>query len=535
VQWQQTYKYDRYGNRTIDQDVLKTYGAGINKKDFTVNPVNNHLGVPGGQSGTMTYDNAGNLTTDTYSGFGVTRLYDAEHRMVSETQANSYVADVYTYNGDGQRVRRIVNGEETWQVYGLAGELLEEYAANSPPAASKKEYGYRNGQLLITAGVAQACNTCPAGVGVTLTGEDEEQGIHWLVTDQLGTPRMVLGQSGDLESVRRHDYLPFGEELTKRVNRTETLGYPGEADNLRQKFTSKERDNETALDYFGARYYASMQGRFSSVDPMPVTVENFVNPQRWNSYTYVLNNPIAAVDPNGSDGEGKGGDKVISVFLRMTTEDRNSSPDPKTNRPVFEKGPNWPQVGSELNKDYSLRTFGPPAVTGDTGFPQMVNEHTFNNALKNSDLVAYVDHGDGPIGEIFIPTNGIRVGDTMYNSGGTIDLNQGGMPGPRPDTNASVVLNFSCNSAKNTDFFNLTGKGSQYVIAIDSGTSAHGGTGIGTMEKAAAAFVTAYANTKGTMEQKVQAGVKAAQSKIDNSGSADDKGDRVVIVKQTGK
>ncbi len=45
-----------------------TSGLGINKKDFTVNTANNRLGVPGGQSGTMTYDAAGDLTTDTYTG-----------------------------------------------------------------------------------------------------------------------------------------------------------------------------------------------------------------------------------------------------------------------------------------------------------------------------------------------------------------------------------------------------------------------------------------------------------------------------------
>jgi hypothetical protein len=102
--WQQEYAYDRYGNRSIEQDVTKTWGTGINKKDFTVNTANNNrLGVPSGQTGTMTYDSAGNLTTDTYSGAGVTRVYDAENRMTSETQANSYLAGSYTYNADGQR------------------------------------------------------------------------------------------------------------------------------------------------------------------------------------------------------------------------------------------------------------------------------------------------------------------------------------------------------------------------------------------------------------------------------------------------
>ena len=97
----------------------------------------------------------GNLTTDTYSGAGVTRVYDAENRMTSETQANSYLAGSYTYNADGQRVRRTVGGQPsavtTWQVYGLGGELLAEYAANASVATPQKEYGYRNGQLLITA------------------------------------------------------------------------------------------------------------------------------------------------------------------------------------------------------------------------------------------------------------------------------------------------------------------------------------------------------------------------------------------------
>src|SRR5258708_7356758 len=62
--------------------------------------------------------------------------------------------------------------------------------------------------------------------------------------------------------------------------------------------TQKERDNETGLDYFGARYYASMQGRFTGADPLmsSATVEN---PQSWNRYSYVRNHPLEMIDPNG--------------------------------------------------------------------------------------------------------------------------------------------------------------------------------------------------------------------------------------------
>jgi RHS repeat-associated protein len=65
-----------------------------------------------------------------------------------------------------------------------------------------------------------------------------------------------------------------------------------------QKFTLKERDNETGLDYFGARYYASTQGRFTSTDPL-LSSATIYDPQTWNRYAYTLNNPLKYIDPLG--------------------------------------------------------------------------------------------------------------------------------------------------------------------------------------------------------------------------------------------
>jgi RHS repeat-associated protein len=64
------------------------------------------------------------------------------------------------------------------------------------------------------------------------------------------------------------------------------------------QFTGKERDSETGLDYFGARYYGSNMGRFMSVDP---SMESVVlqNPQSWNRYAHTINNPLRYIDPNG--------------------------------------------------------------------------------------------------------------------------------------------------------------------------------------------------------------------------------------------
>lgn len=106
---------------------------------------------------------------------------------------------------------------------------------------------------------------------------------------------------------------PFGEELFNGA-RTTTMGYAAN-DTTRQQFTSKERDNETGLDYFGARFYASAEGRFTGADPYDINFERqqtddpqeakslftayLGQPQHWNRYAYALNNPLKYVDPDG--------------------------------------------------------------------------------------------------------------------------------------------------------------------------------------------------------------------------------------------
>jgi RHS repeat-associated protein len=64
------------------------------------------------------------------------------------------------------------------------------------------------------------------------------------------------------------DYLPFGDFLpSSALGPRSGIGCYGQSQAVTQLFTGKERDGETGLDYFGARYYASAQGRFTSADP----------------------------------------------------------------------------------------------------------------------------------------------------------------------------------------------------------------------------------------------------------------------------
>ena len=102
----QDYDYDRFGNRKVNP--TNTWGVGATQ--LAVSPTNNRLGVPAGYSGAMNYDAAGNLTEDTYTGRGQ-RRYDAWNRM-TQAWANGQ-RQTYTYDGNGRRVRRNVNGQET--------------------------------------------------------------------------------------------------------------------------------------------------------------------------------------------------------------------------------------------------------------------------------------------------------------------------------------------------------------------------------------------------------------------------------------
>jgi RHS repeat-associated protein len=67
---------------------------------------------------------------------------------------------------------------------------------------------------------------------------------------------------------------------------------------VRSRNTGKERDAETGLDYFGARYLSSAQGQFTSPDPLLSSGRPW-DPQSWNRYSYVLNNPLRYTDPLG--------------------------------------------------------------------------------------------------------------------------------------------------------------------------------------------------------------------------------------------
>ncbi len=302
----QYFSYDRFGNRLISSMAGVT---GVPNPGFKINGPNNRLIAPTDVNGVtgsdkMQYDLAGNLIKDAHTQAGTgTRTYDAENRMLTAIGTNGQT-QTYVYDADGRRTRRILNnGSDTWwQVYGVGGEMVAEYQLVSGAPALRKEYGHRNGQLLVITDATN--NTC-----------------QWLVTDALGTPRIIADQTGSLSAIKRRDYLPFGEEVFANVgHRATTNGYAtAAAQQPRQQFTGKDRDNETGLDYFEARYYGSLFGRFTSPDEFtggpdelydfagvaannPTFYADLIDPQSLNKYQYCYNNPLSYVDIDGHKG-----------------------------------------------------------------------------------------------------------------------------------------------------------------------------------------------------------------------------------------
>ena len=72
-------------------------------------------------------------------------------------------------------------------------------------------------------------------------------------------------------------------------------------DLIRKQFTGYERDGETGLDFAEARMYSNKLGRFTSADPIFITPERLLDPQRLNLFLYVRNNPVKYTDVSGKD------------------------------------------------------------------------------------------------------------------------------------------------------------------------------------------------------------------------------------------
>jgi RHS repeat-associated protein len=169
-------------------------------------------------------------------------------------QASLSFADMAVESSDGT-VRQIFNGQPVG---------LTAWSENNSPASPSGVF----------------TTTPPAG---STASADQAAATHFYTGDHLGTTQIELAAGG--WPVWSGQFAPFGAELDTQATA------------MHYKFTGKERDQESGLDYFGARYYSSVIGRFSSPDDG--RDQSPGDPQSWNLYSYVRNNPLSDVDPDG--------------------------------------------------------------------------------------------------------------------------------------------------------------------------------------------------------------------------------------------
>jgi RHS repeat-associated protein len=255
----QTYTYDPYGN-------LRSIGtAGRPAAMFEMAGTSNRLASVSNGSASAGYDASGNFV----SYLGATYEYDALNAMRKSVTGG--VTRSYVYTANDERIGTI---EQTgsgirseWTIRDSAGQVLRRYSKESNGEWKwHEDYIYRGTQML-AAEIPESPKT-----------------LHFHL-DHLGTPRLITGNGG--AELSGHTYHPFGEETA-----------PSPSDREKKQFTSHERDSES-LDYMHARFYAPFMGRFLSVDPVLDIKEALHEPQLWNRYSYVTNNPLKFTDPDG--------------------------------------------------------------------------------------------------------------------------------------------------------------------------------------------------------------------------------------------
>ncbi len=262
--WKESFSYDRYGNRTGFEKYLNAIQQSLdNKTHPSINPQTNRFNTGQGYS----YDFNGNLISDAENR---QFTFDGDNKQ-SEIKINNSTIGKYFYDGEGKRVKKVTNLETTVFVYDGMGKLVAEYSTATPPPNPTTSY---------------------------------------TATDQLGSPRVMTDSQGNV--ISRRDFMPFGEELTPDQNyRTANLKY-NLGDGIRQKFTGYQKDEETGLDFAEARMYENRHARFTAVDPLLASGKS-ANPQTFNRYVYVMNNPLVLTDPTGLQA----GSHVGKVYYKI--------------------------------------------------------------------------------------------------------------------------------------------------------------------------------------------------------------------------
>jgi RHS repeat-associated protein len=266
-----TWTYDQYNNMTsmlsepIDPNNCPPTGC---VTQYYVDTATNRLTYLTGPNPSWavsySYDSAGNNT-------GAGRTFDAENRL------KGMWGESYLYDGNSHRLRVKYGSIKTYYVYSATGLLLLD---DNWTDGTIRNQIYFNGQLVAT--------------------HDQADYVRFVFKDYLGTIRNMaevtpgggnwaLNWSGSIEWTAQ--ILPYGFHF---VNWWTLPATPN-------KYTDKPLDS-TGLSYFGARYYdGGAEGpSLRWISPDPITARVY-DPESLNKYSYVRNDPVNLIDPDGKE------------------------------------------------------------------------------------------------------------------------------------------------------------------------------------------------------------------------------------------
>ena len=370
----------RYSSNASPMDNLSySYQTGNNKLASIVNSASGNTGTY-----SYTYDGNGNVLTDSYR--GVTNvIYNTSNLPIQATIGGS-TNIYYCYDANGNRIRKQSGSDDEIYLVGADGQTEGVFDANGnakffniiaggetigrfePISAEEMTFSS------LTLSGTYTANTINTGSGVTVSGtatlragRDIQLGAGFSVPsgavfnaltsiellnptrfyylkDHLGSIRVTVDEKGDIRGY--DDYDAWGMVLSGRSGNQTNI-------NDNYKFTGKERDSETGYDYFGARYYESRFGRWTSVDPM----------NQYNSpYVYVGNNPLKLVDPTGMwggqpqytiDGVAATAEQVEELSGLGVLEEQNQQQGSKQNQQQVQQNSNTLQ---ELRDAFDIAT-----------------------------------------------------------------------------------------------------------------------------------------------------------------------------------
>jgi RHS repeat-associated protein len=391
----ENYSYDRIGNlKTLSRHNRATSGttfAQIESFVYSYQTATNRLASVLGQAGTpsraYTYDKNGNLLTDNSKQISQT-IYERANYPYQITKGTEQYS--YLYDANDQRIyKKTVNGTLITEEYYLKDAMGRDIALWKAPNNGNYNWVYQIHGTKLEARIDKRLRPLigdDVGDGPDIQSND----LLYFHYDHLGNTRITYRKNQDDFSIEyAADYMPYGKIVREYRN----------GGNIEKYLTTHhERDQETQLDYRGARYYDCDVARFLSLDPK---ARDFVS---WSAYNYVLGNPIMLIDADGK--------APTDWFLNN-----------KTGRLIYIQGQSTVSQGALNSLGSSYKPSDYQRVGGDKMFGDFVRGDNGQNLLDQK--VAYVADPQDMMESIgLIKAENVLVKEREFVSKGTTDIGE---------------------------------------------------------------------------------------------------------------